>query len=81
MLCLGVPIPGHLQIAEEATVHIRMATSGKLPLLSDVVIRTRLCLIPQDSHFSSALPLNSLQAPLFLCGMGGHGQSHSSSVF
>lgn len=78
MLHLEVPVPSHLQMAEQATGHMRMAPSGKLPPPSNMVIVTRRSPIPQDVHLSSALPLHSLQGPPFLWAMDGHSQSHSS---
>lgn len=67
MLYMGVPVPGHLRMAERATLHTRMASSGELLLLSEVVMVTCLSFEPCDAHLSSAHPLDSLQGPPF-CG-------------
>lgn len=63
MLYMGVPVPGHLRMAERATLHTRMASSGELLLLSEVVMVTCLSFEPCDAHLSSAHPLDSLQGP------------------
>lgn len=57
---VGVPVPGHLQIVEQAILHIkmvRMAPGGKLPSLFDVVIVTCCSPLHQHVHLSPVLPL------------------------
>lgn len=63
----GAPVLAHLQIVEQAVLHIRIAPGETLPSLFDVVLVTRP--IHQYVHFSPLLPLGSLQGLPLLCGM------------
>ena len=60
---MGAPLPGHLQVDEQAILHIRMAPCGKLPSLFDIVIGTHHSPTHQDVHLSPVLPQDSLQGP------------------
>ena len=68
---------GHLNVAERATAH---QDGPKWNASSTSWCRSDMPLpLPQDTQWSSAIALDSLQGPPSFCGMDGHSHVRSSS--